>query len=135
MFFVVQVVLVLTLQVTLMDKTRFKVLVRSRGHFYHFSIVGNGHIFLEQNFMGNKNLQEKIQNYELFSCKMVVFNMRLKKDNKTYVSQQYFIAFQILYILCLNMLSWSHGVMHLGWAVLCWVISPSNQPVPGYISS
>ena len=105
MFFVVQVVLVLTLQVTLMDKTRFNVLVRSRGHFYHFSSVGNGHIFLEQNFMGNKNLQEKIQNYELFSCKMVVFNMRLKKDNKTYVSQQYFIAFQILYILCLNMLS------------------------------
>ena len=63
--------------------TRFEVLVRSRGHFHYFSSVqsiGNGHMFLEQNFVGNKNLQEKIQNYELFSCKMVIFNMRLKKN-------------------------------------------------------
>ena len=39
-------------------------------------------MFLEQNFIGNKNLQKKVQNYELFSCKMVIFNMCLKKNKR-----------------------------------------------------
>ena len=44
--------------------------------------IGNGHMFQEQNFMGNKNLQEKIQNYELFSCKMIIQHVFEKKTKQ-----------------------------------------------------
>ena len=65
-------------------------------------------MFLEQNFTRYKNLQEKIQNYELFSCKMVIFNRRLKKTTK-YAYRKYLNTPHFLFKNA-SMKPWSNAV-------------------------